>query len=320
MLVIVGAPVYRGEIRSTVVLLRSGWRPYLRCCRGYCPCRLPPRHNAAADGEQSISERVRKIKFAMSPLVKATSTLQKRLHCIQKARPPGGVALHQERNGRRLMLDCTCGVGGPAGARCVEGRRCDNPRMRTSARAPAARVGLGLCFDGRPRRVANPAPQKRRGIVRDTGACGRARLLVAASGTNRRRSSSILPSGGRASRFRRAGLACPRQLGCDRRSFWRWGGAPSHHGSGGRAAPTKPRSRCKRDKQRSRADRPARLYLLAWSGGASYLTSVMARRRLALPRWRCSAAAGEPQVGACAGVRYRFYYAGRKRNPPGRAG
>lgn len=117
-------------------------------------------------------------------------------------------------------------------------------------------------------------------------------------------------------------LACPQQLGCDRRSFWQWGGAPSFITQEVDAllatpsGPERPRpERTGEGTRTARIDRQ-RVYLLAWSGGASYLTDVMAQ----LPS-RFAAVAllggGMPsrQAGACARCLVPIYYVLGERNP-----
>jgi predicted esterase len=107
-------------------------------------------------------------------------------------------------------------------------------------------------------------------------------------------------------------LACPQKLGCDRQSFWQWGGAPSFIATQVDAllsarepsgAPTWTLDR-------------ERVYLLAWSGGASYLTDVMAQ----LPgRFAAVALLGggmpSRQAGACARCPVPIYYVLGERNP-----
>lgn len=107
-------------------------------------------------------------------------------------------------------------------------------------------------------------------------------------------------------------LACPQKLGCDRQSFWQWGGAPSFIAAQVDAllsarepsgAPT-----WVLDRQR--------VYLLAWSGGASYLTDVMAQ----LPgRFAAVALLGggmpSRQAGSCARCPVPIYYVLGERNP-----
>ena len=112
-------------------------------------------------------------------------------------------------------------------------------------------------------------------------------------------------------------LACPRQLGCDRRSFWQWGGAPSYITDQVDALlrPSRGADASATSSGAAPID-PQRLYLLAWSGGASYLTSVMAQ----LPsRFAAVALLGGgmlgPQVGACARCPVPVYYLLGERNP-----
>lgn len=107
-------------------------------------------------------------------------------------------------------------------------------------------------------------------------------------------------------------LACPQQLGCDRQSFWQWGGAPSFI-----AAQVDALLEAREPSgEPSWAIDPQRVYLLAWSGGASYLTDVMAQ----LPS-RFAAVAllggGMPsrQPGACARCLVPIYYVLGERNP-----
>lgn len=196
------------------------------------------------------------------------------------------------------------------------------------ARAPAAGVGLGLLLTLTVARAAvpqtpNPPEAPCPGCILrlPAGAAwqGARPLLVALHGDNGTPAqlAELLQAEAERRGFAVLALACPRQLGCDRRSFWQWGGAPSFiteqvdallrssHGAAG----TEP------GRGAARID-PQRLYLLAWSGGASYLTSVMAQ----LPsRFAAVALLGGgmpgPQVGACARCPVPVYYMLGARNP-----
>ncbi len=109
-------------------------------------------------------------------------------------------------------------------------------------------------------------------------------------------------------------LACPRQLGCDHRSFWQWGGSPSWLWAQVEAlaaalrAPQGQTPACSINLQQ--------VYLLAWSGGASYLTDVM----VDLPaRFAAVALLGGGMPSrhgdVCARCRVPIYYAMGERNP-----
>lgn len=107
-------------------------------------------------------------------------------------------------------------------------------------------------------------------------------------------------------------LACPQELGCDRRSFWQWGGAPSFIAAQVDALLS---AREPSGAPTWMLDRE-RVYLLAWSGGASYLTDVMAQ----LPgRFAAVALLGggmpSRQTGACARCPVPIYYVLGERNP-----
>ncbi len=54
-------------------------------------------------------------------------------------------------------------------------------------------------------------------------------------------------------------LACPRSEGCTQQSWWRWNGSPSWIGDQARALSDR------------RAIDPARMWIVGWSGGASYI-------------------------------------------------
>jgi predicted esterase len=54
-------------------------------------------------------------------------------------------------------------------------------------------------------------------------------------------------------------LACPRSEGCTQQSWWRWNGSPSWIGDQARALSER------------RAIDPARMWIVGWSGGASYI-------------------------------------------------
>jgi poly(3-hydroxybutyrate) depolymerase len=106
-------------------------------------------------------------------------------------------------------------------------------------------------------------------------------------------------------------LACPRKLGCDQRSFWQWGGAPTWL-----AAQLDGLAKLPPAAQLPRPIDAQRIYLLAWSGGASYVTDVIAD----LPsRFAALALLGggmPSRHGAtCARCRLPVYYALGERNP-----
>jgi poly(3-hydroxybutyrate) depolymerase len=102
-------------------------------------------------------------------------------------------------------------------------------------------------------------------------------------------------------------LACPQALGCDHRSFWQWGGAPGWLAAQVDAlAAAVPEARID----------PQRVYLLAWSGGASYLTDVMAQ---VPPRFAAVALLGGGMPSrhpeACAPCRMPIYFLIGESNP-----
>jgi poly(3-hydroxybutyrate) depolymerase len=109
-------------------------------------------------------------------------------------------------------------------------------------------------------------------------------------------------------------LACPQKLGCDHRSFWQWGGAPSWLSAQVDALAAPPSS----EPSLAWSIDPQQVYLLAWSGGASYVTDVMAELP---PRFAAVALLGggmpSRHGGACARCRVPIYYAIGERNPLG---
>ena len=99
-------------------------------------------------------------------------------------------------------------------------------------------------------------------------------------------------------------LACPRDQGCSHRSFWQWNPSPAWLTESLQALA-----------QQHKFD-ASRVYLLGWSGGASYLADVMAQ---VPPQFAAVAllGGGMPTRGAegCAACKLPIYYSIGEKNP-----